>query len=335
MEERLCRLAEGEPELSVIIPTHNRSSILRTTLHRLAASTLRRPWEVVVVANACTDDTAELVTEFAGGSRVPTRLVEDARPGASIARNRGAGTACGALLVFLDDDILLEPEALTTIADWYDGSDGRSALVGNVLPMAEHLATPFGAFRQRALGDVSRHTPPEGVDWYASGLAGVPAGTFGDLGGYDESYPAAGLEDVDFAIRARRNGYQIIFHPAVVGFHNDWAGTTARDFCHRAALYCAQAPLLAERFPDNDHPWRRLVEVNRPPAASDPLSTRTRKRLKLTAVALAADSWLPAFADRVTLPRRPRELLYRASVSLAMFAGYQRGLRAPARARLG
>lgn len=325
-EQHRGRSTNGAPALSVVIPTHNRSGVLRATLQRLLAAPPRCPWEIVVVANACTDDTSSTVADTADGAGIPVRVVEEPRASASIARNRGARGALGSLLVFLDDDILLQPDALTTIWDWYAAGDQRSLLVGQVQPLPEHLATPFGAFRQRVLGSGAELVEPREVDWYASGVAAVPAEIFGQLGGYDETYPAAGLEDTDFAIRARRAAHGIVFHPGVVGLHNDWAGTTARDFCRRAAIHCSTAPLIARRFPDNDHPWRRLVEVNRPPDAAESLPAIARKRLKLAGVALAADRWLPVVADRVTLPRRPRELLYRLCVSLAMFGGYQRGL---------
>ena len=332
MEEDRRRVQGGEPELSVVIPTHDRAGILRQTLERLAATTLTSPWEVVVVANACTDGTVATVAELSGpsgGGSLPLRLVEEPVPSASVARNRGARAASGSLLVFLDDDILLEPDGLATILAWHEGSDRRSLLVGQITAMPEHVATPFGAFRQRAFGEVSRHLPPHPVDWYASGLAAVPAKTFEDLGGYAESYPAAGLEDADFGIRVRRAGHQIVFHPGVVGAHNDWAGTTARDFCRRTAIHTATAPLLARRFPDNDHPWASHVEVNRPPLPSDPLPVKVRKRLKAAAVAVAADRWMPALADRVAPALAPsqRDRLYRASVSVASYAGYQAGLR--------
>jgi len=326
VEEHRGRFASDEPQLSVIIPTHDRAAILRSTVRQLAASTMPGPWEVVVVANACIDDTPSVVAEAADAA-VPVRLVEEPRASASVARNRGAGAALGRVLVFLDDDILLEPGSLAAIYAWFEASDQCSILVGQVLPLPEHLATPFGAFRQRVHGGITSQTEPEQVDWFASGLAAVPATTFRQLGGYAEGYPAAGLEDADFAIRARRTGFRIAFHPAVKGLHNDWAGTTARDYCRRAAVHSATAPLLAERFPDNAHPWGGMIEVNRPPMATDPLWARTRKRLKQAAVTVAADRWLPVLADHVVLPRFPRELLYRASGSLAMYAGYQRGLR--------
>ena len=327
MEEHRSGDAVERGALSVVIPTHDRSRLLRQTVEHLMAGQLTVPWEIVVVANACSDDTASVVAELAAGAAVPLRLVEEARPSASVARNRGAQAAAGPLLLFLDDDILLQGDGLATIAEWYLRSDGSSLLVGQVLALPEHVATPFGSFRQRHAGEVAPGAGPHDVDWFASGLAAVPATTFAALGGYTERYPAAGLEDADFAIRARRAGHRIIFHPGVAGLHNDWAGTTARDYCRRAAAYCATAPLLAERFPDNDHPWGRTVEVNRPPAAGDPRSVRVRKRMKQAAVAASADRWLPAAADRLPLPRQPRELLYRASVSVASYAGYQAGLR--------
>jgi len=87
--------------VSVIIPTHNRAAMVR----RAVASVLRQTYphlECIVVDDASTDDTAQIVAEF-GDGRI-RYLRHERNKGASAARNTGIAQATGELIAFLDDD---------------------------------------------------------------------------------------------------------------------------------------------------------------------------------------------------------------------------------------
>ena len=96
-------------EVSVVVPTHNRSGLLALTLQ----SVLRQrgvDLEVVVVDDGSTDDTAEVV---AGLHDARVRIVRNETPqGVAAARNRGAEEATGGWITFLDDDDLWAPDKL-------------------------------------------------------------------------------------------------------------------------------------------------------------------------------------------------------------------------------
>ena len=98
------------PEVSVVVPTHDRRELLTLTLR----SVLRQhgvDLEVVVVDDGSTDDTAQMVAGL-GDRRV--RLVRhDTAQGVSAARNRGIAEAGGTWVAFLDDDDLWAPDKLT------------------------------------------------------------------------------------------------------------------------------------------------------------------------------------------------------------------------------
>ncbi|HEX6207479.1 MAG TPA: glycosyltransferase family 2 protein, partial [Actinomycetota bacterium] len=97
------------PEISAIVPTHNRAGLLTTTL-RTVLWQRDVSLEVVVVDDGSSDATADLV-EGLGDPRV--RLVRhDAPRGVSTARNRGASEARGDWLAFCDDDDLWAPDKL-------------------------------------------------------------------------------------------------------------------------------------------------------------------------------------------------------------------------------
>jgi glycosyltransferase involved in cell wall biosynthesis len=96
------------PRISVIIPAHNEESYLPLTLEALRAQTYSN-FEVIVVANGCTDRTEEV-------ARTRCDRLFSLEKGLSRARNIGAKKAQGDLLVFVDADTLLERTTLEIIA---------------------------------------------------------------------------------------------------------------------------------------------------------------------------------------------------------------------------
>jgi len=99
----------GSPMISVIIPAHNEERYLPGTLDALANQTYRN-FELLVIANGCTDGTPEIAKDRCH------RLVVLPGKGLGRARNLGADLARGDILIFLDADTVLEPDALERVA---------------------------------------------------------------------------------------------------------------------------------------------------------------------------------------------------------------------------
>lgn len=97
--------------ISIIIPTHNRRHILERTLQDIDNFDIPdgMKCEVIVVANACTDDTVAAVERLAPTARIPLVCIEDAVVGADHARNTGLSHAQGEYFLFFDDDVRLDP----------------------------------------------------------------------------------------------------------------------------------------------------------------------------------------------------------------------------------
>jgi glycosyltransferase involved in cell wall biosynthesis len=102
-------VVDVSPDVSVVVPTHNRSGLLAQTLRSVL-------WqrgvdlEVLVVDDGSTDDTAAVVAAL-NDPRV--RLLRHGTPrGVSAARNRGVAAAGGRWLAFCDDDDLWAPDKL-------------------------------------------------------------------------------------------------------------------------------------------------------------------------------------------------------------------------------
>lgn len=101
------------PYFSVIIPTYNRSGVLGRTIDSVVAQTFG-DWELIVVDDGSTDDTASLVKSFAD-SRIRYRYQENAERGA--ARNTGIDMAGGEWICFLDSDDCFLPDHLQGFSD--------------------------------------------------------------------------------------------------------------------------------------------------------------------------------------------------------------------------
>ena len=101
-------------KITVILCTYNRCESLSMALESVALSSLPASveWDVLVVDNNSRDLTRPVVEKFC--QRFPKRFkyVFEARQGKSFALNRGIREAAGDVLVFIDDDITVEPNWL-------------------------------------------------------------------------------------------------------------------------------------------------------------------------------------------------------------------------------
>lgn len=99
--------------LTVAICTHDRADLLEDTLASFTGLEVPEgtSWNVLVVANACSDRTPRVLEAFDG--RLPLRVAEEPRLGHSHARNRAIDAAEGDYLIWTDDDVRVD-------ADWLD-----------------------------------------------------------------------------------------------------------------------------------------------------------------------------------------------------------------------
>jgi glycosyltransferase involved in cell wall biosynthesis len=115
---------EMRPFLSIIVPTYNASGELDRLLRSIEDSSFLDR-EVLVVDDGSTDGTRDLVA--ARGVRL---LQTPSNRGPAFARNTGARAARGDVLLFLDSDVVLEPDALAETVRFFRTNPDRSVMIG-------------------------------------------------------------------------------------------------------------------------------------------------------------------------------------------------------------
>lgn len=108
-------------KFSVVIPTMNRSDMLRQAIEALCHQ--EEPgcsYEIIPVDNGSTDDTKAMVESIAKTSPVPIRYVFEPKSGSHYARNTGFKVAKGEILGLIDDDIIVDKNWVRNIVSIYD-----------------------------------------------------------------------------------------------------------------------------------------------------------------------------------------------------------------------
>ena len=101
------------PDASVVICTRDRVELLQETLAALLALDAGDlDWEIVVVDNASSDGTQDVVQILSGQTHRTLKLVREETLGLSTARNTGIASARGQIITFLDDDAIPWPDWL-------------------------------------------------------------------------------------------------------------------------------------------------------------------------------------------------------------------------------
>ena len=233
-------------KVTVSIATRNRADSLRAVLE--AMTRLRNPegfkWEILVVNNACTDHTSQVVA--AAQQRLPVREVTEERPGLSHARNRSIQEAAGEIIAFTDDDCLVDPDWLTSIVDAFRVEPDLDGLGGRVeLHDPRDQPVTIRTYRQRipltSTGQLFALIPGCNMAFRRR--------VFDSVGLFDwhlgAGAPGASAEDVDMAYRCLRAGLKVVYLPQILVHHAHGRRTDSqvralhRNYrIGRGAFYC-------------------------------------------------------------------------------------------------
>jgi GT2 family glycosyltransferase len=222
----------SEPLATVVIPVFNQFHRTYLCLASILERTGEVPYEVVVVDDGSTDETRELERVVSG-----IRIVRNASNRGFIdACNRGAETARGELVVFLNNDTLVSNDWLSRLVEPFEEPD--VGVVGAKLVYPDGRLQECGGI---VFGDGSAWNYGRGDDpanpryeflaeaHYCSGAClAVRRDLFRKLAGFDARFAPMYYEDVDLAFAARAAGFRVLVQPASMVVHAE-GGTAGTD----------------------------------------------------------------------------------------------------------
>lgn len=205
-----------KPYLSIVIPYYNSTKTIGPLLTSIAGSKGAPTFEVIVADDGSKENVKFQMSNVKWKNKNKLRTITlNKNLGPAAARNRGAALARGKFLVFLDSDVELFPDTLRNLAQIYLKDPDVVALTGVWLKSQRSKAF-FPNFK--ALRDWSYWINERDVHGYyflfSTRIASIKKSVFKRLGGFNESYHAALVEDIEFTYRIASR-YAIIFAPNV------------------------------------------------------------------------------------------------------------------------
>ncbi|HEX2412049.1 MAG TPA: glycosyltransferase [Solirubrobacteraceae bacterium] len=196
------------PVVTVVVPVRNGMRRIDELLGALAAQELDAPYEVIVVDDASTDDTADRVARRDG-----VRLLRMQRQsGSYAARNRGVQAARGPVLAFTDADCVPTPSWLARGLDAL--ARGADIVGGHVeIPLPERPSVAALVDRLQFL-DQERYVA---AGFAATANLFVPRALVARIGGFNDRLGSGG--DMEFGLRAGAAGATIAYAADVVVMH--------------------------------------------------------------------------------------------------------------------
>lgn len=222
--------------VSVVIPNYNYARTLPLCIDALRRQT-RQPLEVLMVDDCSTDDSVA-IAEALGVQVIPSPT----NRGVAAARNLGAAHARGDVIMFVDSDVALAPDAVEQLVALLDADPTLGSVCGIYDPVPlirdsaveEYRSLQAHYWRASSEGDVS-------FGFFS--LGAIRKDVFDDIGPFNESLKQT--EEVDYGQRLTRK-YRIWLSASVRGRHDDdhELGSMLRKLYHRGRL---RVPLYARR----------------------------------------------------------------------------------------
>ncbi|MES2120703.1 MAG: glycosyltransferase family 2 protein [Pseudomonadota bacterium] len=300
---------------SIIVPTYQRREMVCEAVNALARLEYDGPLEIIVVVDGSTDGTASALA----GLNCPFRLkvLEQANQGQAAARNRGAEVATGEILLFLDDDMICEPDLVQQHARAY--ADGADVVTGEV-PIHPESAKSLTTDVLTRAASWPRGGKASPFDVY-SGHLSIRRKVFREVAGFDEVLFAGGYggEDLDLGLRLFGR-YDVRHCAAAIAWQKNLIGPSAHM---RRARRVAAADLRVMA----KHPQVKtelLAHRGAPMRGKMPLSFQLSRVPVLAPVAAAAATWLAMLAAGTRFHANPLlARIYFTARSVSYWAAFQ------------
>jgi len=229
---RVKRKIKNHPKVSVIIPTRDKVSLLKTCVHSIQEKTDYQNYEIIIVDNKSQQpDTLDFLSDLKAQDGI--RVIQyDKEYNFSKINNFAVDHAQGSHILFLNNDTeVLSQEWMTCMLEHSQrkkvGAVGAKLLYPD--NTIQHAGTIVG------LGGVAAHSHkkfPSSSNGYFGSLnvirnySAITAAcmmtrkkVFEEAGGFDGKHFPVGFNDVDFCLELRKRGYLIVYTPYASLYH--------------------------------------------------------------------------------------------------------------------
>ncbi len=252
-----------EVEVSIVIPVYNQVEFTYACLAAVQQHSGGMPYEVIVVDDASTDATGEVIGAIPG----LIYLRAEKNQGFIAACTRGAAAARGSYLVFLNNDTTVTEGWLDALRETFN-FEPNAGLVGSKLVYPDGRLQEAGGIIWRDgsgwnRGKFQNAAKPEynylrEVDYCSAASVMIPKSLFDQLGGFDRKYTPAYYEDTDLAFKVAQAGRKVFYQPLSVVIHYEGitggtdisAGTKKYQEVNRETFLSTWAAVLVQK-PEN------------------------------------------------------------------------------------
>ena len=305
---------------SVVIPSCNRAAKLDLLLAALAAQDTEQPFEVIVVLDGCADNSREVLETWQKAEVFAAlRWREQMHQGQAIARNTGSFLARAEVLLFLDDDVLPDPDLIERHLAHHVSSE-RLVVLGDceIVRASDRSLAELSMWmwwedtnHRRAAAN-----QPASYRDFCTGNLSIRRDDFARVGGFDNDFTGYGREDYELGYRLLRSGVRFVADRGARARH--FNTSTVRRMGRAARHEAVGDVLIAKKHPELTAGLRLMP--------TDDLRSKFAGALAMFAPWLGvtlcfALRGLLAVAERFRLRRR-----WRAGVDFIWTYSYWRGL---------
>lgn len=207
-------MKKTKPVISVVIPAYNEEKLIKKCLSRLREQDFHLPYEIIIVNGPSVDRTRQIAAQYAD------LVIDQSGLGIGQARSQGCALAQGEILAITDADVVVPPNWLTRIYQYFRRHKYIIALTGpyrfvNSAKLNQQLIVRDVAFEL--------HESLTGAVALSGTNMAVRTDAYLEVGGFDPEI--TGLEDVELGLRLSKIG-------KAVYLKNLYVETTDRRFKH-------------------------------------------------------------------------------------------------------
>ena len=231
-----------DPSVAIIIPVYNGGATLKKCLESIRADCDRPNWELIVVDDASSDDSAAIARE--AGARL---IKMERNVGVSAARNAGARATGAGVVIFIDADIVVSPGALAVMVETLRERPEISVVGAYPLPgdLSPHWSAHFVGLRSAWGYHWQERESERRFSSIQSECGAMRKSVFNELDGFSERHGGVGMEEFHMAHELERRGYgHLLLRSASYRHHYKSLGRRCLALFDRTARW---VPLLLRR----------------------------------------------------------------------------------------